>query len=105
MFHLQEVEVAKDAIDHKGNGQHHGVVRRQVGSGKGVQAVGDDGTAGNNQDELVEQRQEYTLPVTCGANWPLLPAGYSSARRFPIPKIQCQEGGEDVQPGREAMHD
>ena len=31
VFHLQQVEVAKDAIDHKWDGQHHHVIGGQVG--------------------------------------------------------------------------
>ena len=57
LFYLHEVEVTEDAVNHEGYGQHHGVVRWQVGGRECIQAVGDDGAAGYDQDELVEQRE------------------------------------------------
>jgi hypothetical protein len=45
LLDLDQVQVAEDAVQHKGDGQHHGVVGRQVGRREGVQAVGQNGGA------------------------------------------------------------
>ena len=47
---LDEVEVAEDAVDDEGDGEHHDVVLREVGGKRGVEAVGHDGDGQDDGD-------------------------------------------------------
>ena len=84
----------------KGNGQHHGVVVRQVGRGKGVQAVGEDGDSQHDADELVEEGQSVIFEHFTGSATVLLGADQLGAA-FADTEIEGDKSGEDIQPGGE----
>src|SRR5207253_10591952 len=52
---VDEVEVAKDPIQHERDRKHHGVVRGKAFGGEGVEAVRHEGRRGDGGRHLVEK--------------------------------------------------
>jgi hypothetical protein len=53
VLHFDQVEIAKDTIEDKGDGKHQDVIIRQIRRGKGVEGISDDGGGGYYSNELI----------------------------------------------------
>lgn len=100
---LDEVEVAEDGVDDEGDGEHHHMVFGEVGGGEGVEAVGDDGHGGDEEDEVVEEGEGVAFKDAAGDGPGSSELGEFGAA-FANAEIEGEEGGEDVEPGGEAFH-
>jgi len=54
---VDQVQVAEDAIEDEGDGDHHQVVFGQVFGGEGVLRVGHDRAGGDDRDHLIQKRR------------------------------------------------
>ena len=103
MLDADQPQVAEDAVENEGDGEHHGMIGGDVGGGEGIETVGHNSGAGDDGDQLVEQGDVIAI------QYPAVGFRFSFQKRklraaFAEPNEEREKGCNNIQPGGEALH-
>src|SRR5690606_15925238 len=100
---MNQVEIAEDNVEHKGDGQHHHMIFRQSFGQESIKAKGHNGAGSDDANQTVNQVQAILFED--GA---VVACALAQQHQLVPPLAQGQEEGqeaaEDVEPGGEALY-